>query len=167
MGLDRFQCTYTSNPSRLCVSFTSEIRFIKMDGNLVSNSIYIYSEIFYKKELNFIYFWKFHSSSRISKWYNYDLNYCNFVKKNCTIVCLRSLLRTKSFLWNFEVPFIYRKKWSGKLNWRNFTNFCNLQILQNCKKFDSTWSRLDHIKKYQTYIPKFIINARKKWEKMA
>lgn len=59
MGLDRFQCTYTSNPSRLCVSFTSEIRFIKMDGNLVSNSIYIYSGIFYKKELNFIYFWKF------------------------------------------------------------------------------------------------------------
>lgn len=55
MGLDRFQCIYIlyiSNSSRLCVSFISEIRFIrgdvsfstfiKMDCNLVSNtSIYI------------------------------------------------------------------------------------------------------------------------------
>lgn len=149
MGLDRFQCTYTSNPSRLCVSFTSEIRFIKMDGNLVSNSIYIYSGIFYKKELNFIYFWKFHSSSRISKWYNYDLNYCNFVKKNCTMVCLRSLLRTKSFLWNFEVPFIYRKKWSGKLNWRNFQTFATCKFYKIARSsilLDQDWIILKNIK---------------------
>lgn len=148
MGLDRFQCTYTSNPSRLCVSFTSEIRFIKMDGNLVSNSIYIYSGIFYKKELNFIYFWKFHSSSRISKWYNYDLNYCNFVKKNCTIVCLRSLLRTKSFFWNFEVPFIYRKKVE---NWieeilQTFATCKFYKIAKSSILLDQDWIILKNIK---------------------